>query len=157
MAPLANVTPMKPGSASLPFFGIKCEIRDSSTGKPLEGAGSGTLTLTGHWPGISRTVLGDHQKYWKTYFADYEGIYSTGDGCIRDKEGYISITGRMDDVLKKAGHRIGTAEVYAINFFFVFFSSKMILSHASHLGALYLFNIRSSRLYYIPLRLLKLL
>lgn len=146
MAPLANVTPMKPGSAALPFFGIKCEVRNTADGKVLEGAGSGTLTLSGHWPGISRTVLGDHEKYWKTYFSDFNGVYSTGDGCTRDEDGYIYITGRMDDVLKKAGHRIGTAEVWegvcVGVFFFLFFFLTI--------------TFRLSQLFFILLPLLKL-
>ena len=110
ISPLANVTPMKPGSAALPFFGIQTVVIGSD-GKVLEGAGSGVLALKGHWPGLSRTVLGDHVKYLETYFAEHPGYFFTGDGVTRDEDGYIFITGRVDDVLKKAGHRIGTSEI----------------------------------------------
>jgi acetyl-CoA synthetase len=111
IAPLANVTPMKPGSASLPFFGIEIALMDGH-GKEIIGAGSGVLALKRHWPGISRTVLADHKKYLDTYFSEYGGnVYFTGDGATRDAQGYIYITGRVDDVLKKAGHRIGTSEI----------------------------------------------
>lgn len=110
ITPLANVTPMKPGSATFPFFGVDYDIIKGD-GKKLEGPGSGVLVLKRHWPGMCRTVLGDHVKFWNTYFRDYEGHYFTGDGVARDEEGFLTITGRVDDVLKKAGHRIGTAEV----------------------------------------------
>ena len=110
VSPLANVTPMKPGSAALPFFGVEAVLMGPD-GKEVQGPGSGVLAIRGHWPGISRTVLGDHAKYAATYFSEFPGLFFTGDGATRDEDGYLHITGRVDDVLKKAGHRIGTSEV----------------------------------------------
>ncbi len=109
--PLPGVTPTKPGSATLPFFGIKPALMDAD-GKPMEGNGvSGPLCMATPWPGQARTVYGDHNRYKETYFAAYPGYYFTGDGCRRDEDGYYWITGRIDDVLNVSGHRLGTAEI----------------------------------------------
>jgi acetyl-CoA synthetase len=110
ITPLPGATRLKPGSATRPFFGIKPEIVDAE-GKPLEGAGSGNLCITDSWPGQMRSVYGDHERFEQTYFATYKGKYFTGDGCRRDEDGYYWITGRVDDVINVAGHRLGTAEV----------------------------------------------
>jgi len=110
LSPLANVTPMKPGSAALPFFGVQPVLMDAD-GKEVEGAGSGVLAIKGHWPGMARTVLGDHSKFQDVYMREFPGYFFTGDGVTRDEQGYHFITGRVDDVLKKAGHRIGTSEI----------------------------------------------
>ena len=101
---------LKPGSATLPFFGIQPQIVDAE-GKVLEGAATGNLCLVDSWPGMMRTVFGDHQRFIDTYFKAYPGKYFTGDGCRRDEDGYYWITGRVDDVINVAGHRLGTAEV----------------------------------------------
>ena len=112
ITPLPGVTPTKPGSATLPFFGIKPVIVDAATGVPLEGNGvSGALCLGAPWPGQARTVHGDHQRFRETYFTQYPGYYFTGDGARRDEDGYYWITGRVDDVINVSGHRMGTAEV----------------------------------------------
>jgi acetyl-CoA synthetase len=112
ITPLPGVTPTKPGSATLPFFGIKPVVVDSEKGTVLEGNGvSGALCLGSAWPGQARTVWGDHQRFKETYFSQYKGYYFTGDGCRRDEDGYYWITGRIDDVLNVSGHRLGTAEV----------------------------------------------
>jgi len=113
ITPLPGVTPTKPGSATLPFFGVKPVIVDPENGRVLEGNGvSGALCLGAPpWPGQARTIWGDHQRFKKTYFSQFPGYYFTGDGCRRDEEGYYWITGRIDDVLNVAGHRLGTAEV----------------------------------------------
>src|SRR5690349_6587645 len=110
ITPLPGATKLKPGSATRPFFGIKPEIVDAE-GKPLEGATSGNLCITESWPGQMRTVYGDHERFEQTYFSTYKGRYFTGDGCRRDEDGYYWITGRVDDVINVAGHRLGTAEV----------------------------------------------
>src|ERR1700730_4649629 len=101
---------LKPGSATLPFFGIQPQIVDAE-GKVLEGAATGNLCLVDSWPGMMRTVFGDHERFIDTYFKAYPGKYFTGDGCRRDEDGYYWITGRVDDVINVAGHRLGTAEV----------------------------------------------
>ncbi len=112
ITPLPGVTPMKPGSATLPFFGVKPVIVDPESGRVLEGNGvSGALCLETPWPGQARTVWGDHERFRQTYFSQYKGRYFTGDGCRRDEDGYYWITGRIDDVLNVSGHRLGTAEV----------------------------------------------
>ena len=112
ITPLPGVTPTKPGSATLPFFGVKPVVVNPETGKVLEGNGiSGALCLGTPWPGQARTVWGDHQRFKDTYFSQYKGLYFTGDGCRRDEDGYYWITGRIDDVLNVSGHRLGTAEV----------------------------------------------
>jgi acetyl-CoA synthetase len=101
---------MKPGSASLPMFGVVPQLVDGD-GKVLEGATSGNLCLTQSWPGQMRTVWGDHDRFFQTYFSTYPGKYFTGDGCRRDEDGYYWITGRVDDVINVSGHRMGTAEI----------------------------------------------
>jgi acetyl-CoA synthetase len=101
---------MKPGSAGLPFFGIRPQLVDNE-GAVLEGATEGNLTITHSWPGQARTVYGDHDRFVQTYFSTYAGTYFTGDGCRRDADGYYWITGRVDDVINVSGHRMGTAEV----------------------------------------------
>jgi acetyl-CoA synthetase len=110
ITPLPGATDLKPGSATLPFFGITPAIVDTD-GKAQEGACSGNLVITDSWPGQMRTVYGDHQRFVDTYFKTYPGNYFTGDGARRDEDGYYWITGRVDDVINVSGHRIGTAEV----------------------------------------------
>jgi acetyl-CoA synthetase len=110
ISPLPGATALKPGSATLPFFGIKPLLVDAD-GKELTGATSGNLCIAGSWPGQMRSVYGDHQRFVDTYFITYPGLYFTGDGCRRDEDGYYWITGRVDDVLNVSGHRMGTAEV----------------------------------------------
>jgi len=110
ITPLPGATDLKPGSATLPFFGIVPAIVDTD-GRPQEGACSGNLVITDSWPGQMRTVYGDHQRFIDTYFKTYPGSYFTGDGARRDDDGYYWITGRVDDVINVSGHRIGTAEV----------------------------------------------
>jgi acetyl-CoA synthetase len=110
ITPLPGAIDLKPGSATRPFFGIQPAIVDAE-GKLLEGACEGNLVITDSWPGQMRTVYGDHQRFIDTYFKTYPGKYFTGDGCRRDADGYYWITGRVDDVINVAGHRLGTAEV----------------------------------------------
>ena len=110
ITPLPGATKLKPGSATRPFFGVTPEIVDAE-GKVLDGATSGNLCIADSWPGQMRTVYGDHQRFIDTYFKTYPGKYFTGDGCRRDADGYYWITGRVDDVINVAGHRLGTAEV----------------------------------------------
>ena len=110
ITPLPGATKLKPGSATRPFFGIVPQIVDAE-GKVQEGATSGNLCIANSWPGQMRTVYGDHQRFVDTYFSTYPGKYFTGDGCRRDEDGYYWITGRVDDVINVAGHRLGTAEV----------------------------------------------
>jgi acetyl-CoA synthetase len=110
ITPFPGATKLKPGSATLPFFGVKPAIVDQS-GKILEGACSGNLVLLDSWPGQMRTVYGDHQRFVDTYFKQFPGMYFTGDGARRDEDGYYWITGRVDDVINVSGHRLGTAEV----------------------------------------------
>ena len=110
ITPLPGATKLKPGSATRPFFGVMPEIVDAA-GNVLEGACEGNLVIADSWPGQSRTVYGDHERFVKTYFSAYPGKYFTGDGCRRDADGYYWITGRVDDVINVSGHRMGTAEV----------------------------------------------
>src|SRR2546421_396967 len=110
ITPLPGATPLKPGSATNPFFGVIPQIVDAD-GKVLEGAATGNLCIADSWPGMMRTVYGDHQRFVDTYFKAYPGKYFTGDGCRRDADGYYWITGRVDDVINVSGHRMGTAEV----------------------------------------------
>jgi acetyl-CoA synthetase len=110
ITPLPGATPLKPGSATLPFFGIRPELVDAE-GQVLKGAADGNLCIADSWPGQMRTVYGDHERFIQTYFSTYKGKYFTGDGCKRDADGYYWITGRVDDVLNVSGHRMGTAEV----------------------------------------------
>ena len=110
ISPIAGITPVKPGSATLPFFGVKPELVDEN-GNIIEGAQSRNLIITKSWPSQIRSVYGDHQRMIDTYFSTYEGAYFTGDGAKRDEDGYFWITGRVDDVLNVSGHRLGTAEI----------------------------------------------
>lgn len=107
---LPGATPLKPGSAAWPFFGIEPELVDEK-GKTLEGAAEGNLCIKGSWPGQMRTVYRDDERFEKTYFSTYPGKYFSGDGCKRDADGYYWITGRVDDVINVSGHRLGTAEI----------------------------------------------
>jgi len=111
ITPLAGITKEKPGYATLPLPGIQPILVDEN-GKEVEGNGvNGNLCIKFPWPGMLRTTYGDHERCRKTYFSTYENLYFTGDGCLRDEDGYYRITGRVDDVLNVSGHRIGTAEV----------------------------------------------
>ena len=110
ITPLPGATAMKPGSASFPLPGIEPALVNQA-GEELEGATRGQLIIKGSWPGQMRTVYGDHERFYETYFSQYPGNYFTGDGCRRDEDGYYWITGRVDDVLNISGHRMGTAEV----------------------------------------------
>ncbi len=110
ITPLIGATPLKPGSATRPFFGVQPAIVDAD-GVIQEGACEGNLVLLDSWPGQMRTVYGDHDRFVDTYFSTYPGKYFTGDGCRRDEDGYYWITGRVDDVLNVSGHRMGTAEI----------------------------------------------
>ncbi|WP_458070673.1 acetate--CoA ligase [Rhodanobacter sp. BL-MT-08] len=110
ITPLPGAIDAKPGSATLPFFGIQPAIVDAN-GEVQQGATEGNLLITNSWPGQMRTVYGDHQRFIETYFSAYPGNYFTGDGVRRDEDGYYWITGRVDDVINVSGHRIGTAEV----------------------------------------------
>ncbi|MGH6866676.1 MAG: acetate--CoA ligase [Methyloceanibacter sp.] len=110
ITPLPGATKLKPGSATLPFFGVQPAIVNGE-GNLLEGEASGNLVILDAWPGMMRTVYGDHERFVETYFSTFKGKYFTGDGCRRDADGYYWITGRVDDVINVAGHRMGTAEV----------------------------------------------
>ncbi len=110
ITPLPGVTALKPGSATLPFFGIQPEIMDGN-GKLMPGEATGVLVISKPWPGQARTIYGDHQRFVDTYFKAYPGYYFAGDGARRDEDGYYWITGRVDDVLNVSGHRLGTAEI----------------------------------------------
>ncbi len=110
ITPLIGATTLKPGSATLPFFGIQPQIVDND-GNVLEGEAQGLLCIADSWPGQSRTIFGDHERFKQTYFSSFKGKYFTGDGVKRDKDGYYWITGRVDDVLNVSGHRMGTAEI----------------------------------------------
>ena len=111
ISPLAGATPCKPGSATFPFFGVEPVLVDED-GKEMSGNGvQGNLCMKSTWPGMARTIYGDHARFKETYFTRYPGLYFTGDGCRRDEDGYYWITGRVDDVLNVSGHRLGTAEV----------------------------------------------
>ena len=110
ISPLPGATDLKPGSATKPLFGVKPAVVDGS-GHLLDGAAEGALVLTDSWPGQMRTVWGDHERFFQTYFSTFPGLYFSGDGCRRDEDGYYWITGRMDDVINVSGHRLGTAEI----------------------------------------------
>ncbi|WP_072396177.1 acetate--CoA ligase [Hyphomicrobium sp. CS1GBMeth3] len=110
ITPLPGAIAQKPGSATLPFFGVQPALVDDK-GTVLEGAAQGNLVLLDSWPGQARTLYGDHDRFVQTYFSTYPGTYFTGDGCRRDEDGYYWITGRVDDVINVSGHRMGTAEV----------------------------------------------
>ena len=115
ITPLPGTTPMKPGSATLPFFGIQPVIISAADQKPIalqDGVrAEGHLCMGQPWPGQARTIFGDHARYVETYFKPYPGYYFTGDGCVRDEDGYYWLTGRVDDVLNVTGHRLGTSEI----------------------------------------------
>ena len=110
IAPMPGAIPLKPGSATKPMFGVKPQLLESD-GTLIDGAGSGCLVITDSWPGQMRTVWGDHERFFQTYFTTFPGKYFTGDGCRRDEDGDYWITGRIDDVINVSGHRMGTAEV----------------------------------------------
>jgi acetyl-CoA synthetase len=110
ITPLPGATPLKPGSATFPFFGVKPVILDEQ-GRELQGECEGMLCIQEPWPGQMRTVYGDHQRFEETYFSMFRGYYFSGDGCRRDRDGYYWITGRVDDVINVSGHHMGTAEV----------------------------------------------
>ena len=110
ITPLPGCTPLKPGSATRPFFGIRPVLMDPD-GKPIEGEGEGVLCIAHPWPGLMRRVYGDDQRFFDTYFKQYEGYFLTGDGARRDADGYFWLLGRVDDVINVSGHRLGTAEV----------------------------------------------
>ena len=112
LTPLPGAIATKPGSATVPFFGVQPVILDATTGQEItETAAEGVLCMKDSWPGQMRSVFGDHDRFVKTYFSDYKGYYFSGDGCRRDADGYYWITGRVDDVINVSGHRMGTAEV----------------------------------------------
>jgi acetyl-CoA synthetase len=108
---LPGITPMKPGSCTLPFFGVSAVVLDPVSGEELHGEGTGVMAIKQPWPAIARTCLADHERYMATYLKPYPGYYFTGDSVYRDADGYHFIIGRVDDVLNVSGHRIGTAEV----------------------------------------------
>ena len=110
ISPISGVTPLKPGSATLPFYGVKPSILDNE-GNELKGECEGNLCIDKSWPGMMRTVYKNHKRFVETYFSSFSGKYFTGDGCKRDQDGYYWITGRVDDVINVSGHRLGTAEV----------------------------------------------
>ena len=110
ISPLPGATDLKPGSATKPLFGVRPAVVDSS-GQFLDGPAEGALVITDSWPGQMRTVWGDHERFFQTYFTTYPGLYFSGDGCRRDEDGYYWITGRIDDVINVSGHRLGTAEI----------------------------------------------
>ncbi|EMJ7522231.1 acetate--CoA ligase [Providencia rettgeri] len=110
ITPLPGATTLKPGSATLPFFGVRPALVDN-LGEPIEGATEGNLVIVDSWPGQARTLFGDHERFEQTYFSTFKGMYFSGDGARRDEDGYYWITGRVDDVLNISGHRLGTAEI----------------------------------------------
>lgn len=112
ISPFPGATKTKPGSATVPFWGIELGLLDPTTGKEIEGNEvEGVLVVKQPWPSMARTIKGDHKRFMETYFGPYAGVYTTGDGAARDKDGYIWIKGRIDDVCNVSGHRIGTAEI----------------------------------------------
>ena len=112
ITPIPGAIATKPGSATLPFYGVKPVVLEPASGALIEGnPAEGVLCIADSWPGQMRTVWGDHQRFMDTYFQQYPGLYFTGDGCRRDEDGYYWITGRVDDVINVSGHRMGTAEV----------------------------------------------
>ncbi len=110
ITPIPGAIPLKPGSATRPFFGVEPVIVDAD-GKVVDGPGEGNLCIARAWPGIMRTVFGDHRRFVQTYFSHFPGLYFTGDGARRDEDGFYWLTGRVDDVINVAGHRLGTAEI----------------------------------------------
>ncbi len=113
ITPLPGCTPMKPGSASFPFFGVKPHLLDEG-GKEIHGEGEGYLVFSQPWPSMMRTVYNDHPRFESTYFSKFPGYYCTGDGARRDADGFMWITGRVDDMLNVSGHLMSTAEVEAV-------------------------------------------
>ena len=143
IAPQTGAIELKPGSATKPFFGIKPEVLDKN-GKVLDGECEGMLCIADSWPGQMRTVYGNHDRFIKTYFSQFDGKYFTGDGCKRDGDGYFWITGRVDDVIIVSGHNLGTAEIESA------FVSHPLVSEAAVVG--YPHDIKGSGLYcYISL------
>lgn len=112
ISPIAPATPVKPGCATLPLSGIEANVLDASS-RVIKGPGEGALCISAPWPGMARTIYGDHERYHSTYFKEYPGHYYSGDGCRRDSQGYYWVTGRVDDVINVSGHRMGTAEFEA--------------------------------------------
>lgn len=110
ITPLPGATSLRPGSATLPFFGVQPKLL-TSEGQEIDGKGEGVLVIADSWPGQARTIYRDHERFENTYFSNYPGYYFTGDGCRRDEAGYYWITGRVDDVINVSGHRLGTAEI----------------------------------------------
>ena len=110
ITPIPGATALKPGSATRPFFGVEPVIVDND-GKVVDGPGEGNLCIANAWPGMMRTVFGDHRRFVQTYFSTFPGLYFTGDGVRRDEDGFYWLTGRVDDVINVAGHRLGTAEI----------------------------------------------
>jgi acetyl-CoA synthetase len=110
ITPIPGATALKPGSATRPFFGVEPVIVDND-GKVVDGPGEGNLCIANAWPGMMRTVFGDHRRFVQTYFSHFPGLYFTGDGARRDEDGFYWLTGRVDDVINVAGHRLGTAEI----------------------------------------------
>jgi acetyl-CoA synthetase len=110
ITPIPGATPLKPGSATRPFFGVEPLIVDND-GHVIDGPGEGNLCIARAWPGMMRTVFGDHRRFIQTYFSHFPGLYFTGDGARRDEDGFYWLTGRVDDVINVAGHRLGTAEI----------------------------------------------
>ena len=144
ISPQTGAIKLKPGSASKPFYGIEPCIVDKD-GKELEGECEGMLCMKRSWPGQMRTVYGDHKRFIKTYFSQFDGKYFTGDGCKRDKDGYYWITGRVDDVIIVSGHNLGTAEIESA------FVSHKDVSEAAVVG--YPHDIKGNGLYcYVSLK-----
>jgi acetyl-CoA synthetase len=110
ITPIPGATPLKPGSATRPFFGVEPVIVDNDHNE-INGPGEGNLCISRAWPGMMRTVFGDHRRFVQTYFSTFPGLYFTGDGARRDEDGFYWLTGRVDDVINVAGHRLGTAEI----------------------------------------------
>jgi acetyl-CoA synthetase len=111
IAPFPGAFPVKPGSATKPFFGVQPVVLSPEGVMQEQTKAEGVLAIADSWPGQMRSIFGDHQRFIETYFTQYKGYYFTGDGCRRDNDGYYWITGRVDDVLNVSGHRLGTAEV----------------------------------------------
>jgi acetyl-CoA synthetase len=111
ISPIANVTKLKPAFATLPLPGVQPAVMDESGNELLNNGVEGRLTIKFPWPGMARTIYGDHQRFKDTYFSTFPGKYFTGDGCKRDEEGFYRITGRVDDIIIVSGHNMGTAEI----------------------------------------------
>ena len=128
--PLPGAHSMKPGATMHPFFGIKPVVKDPLQKEPStddSSLKSGVLCISQPWPGMARTILHDHARYLSTYFQAFPGTYFTGDGCTFDDDGHLWITGRVDDVINKAGHRLGTSEVessLAVGIYIILYSEQ---------------------------------